>query len=135
VKPVLNLIRDFPIKGIVHITGGGFDGNVPRVLPKGVRARIDPAAGRGRPSSAGSQRVGEISETEMLRVFNCGIGMVLVVPPESTDDVLERLQGLGERAYRIGAVETPRRRRRAEGQAPSAPDDAAVRYVRARRTG
>ena len=134
VKPVLNLIRDFPIKGIVHITGGGFDGNVPRVLPKGVRARID-LGSWPRPSVFGwLQRVGEITDSEMLRVFNCGIGMVLVVPPEATDDVLERLQGLGERAYRIGAVE--RRKAPAEGAAPSGPpDDAPVRYVRTRRAG
>jgi phosphoribosylformylglycinamidine cyclo-ligase len=134
VKPVLNLIRDFPIKGIVHITGGGFDGNVPRVLPKGVRARID-LGSWPRPAVFGwLQRVGEISDTEMLRVFNCGIGMVLVVPPEATDDVLERLQGLGERAYRIGAVER-RQPQSAEGAAPGVPDDAPVRYVRTRRTG
>jgi len=120
VKPVLNLIRDFPIKGIVHITGGGFDGNIPRVLPKGVAARID-LGSWPRPAVFGwLARTGEIDEAEMLRVFNCGIGMVLVVPPEQTDDVLERLQGLGERAYRIGAVE----RRQ--------PDDATMRYVRAR---
>jgi len=121
VKPVLNLIRDFPIKGIVHITGGGFDGNVPRVLPKGVRARIDIGSWPRPPVFGWLSRVGEIAEAEMLRVFNCGIGMVLVVSPEQTDDVLERLQGLGERAYRIGAVE----RRQ--------PDDATMRYVRVRR--
>jgi phosphoribosylformylglycinamidine cyclo-ligase len=123
VKPVLNLIRDFPIKGIVHITGGGFDGNVPRVLPKGVRARIDLGSWPRPPVFGWLARVGEIADAEMLRVFNCGIGMVLVVPPEQTDDVLERLQGLGERAYRIGAVER------------RSPDDAPVRYVRTRRTG
>jgi phosphoribosylformylglycinamidine cyclo-ligase len=120
VKPVLNLTRDFPIKGIVHITGGGFDGNVPRVLPKGVRARIDLGSWPRPPVFGWLQRSGEISDTEMLRVFNCGIGMVLVVPPDRTDDVLERLQGLGERAYRIGAIE----RRQ--------PDDAPMRYVRTR---
>jgi phosphoribosylformylglycinamidine cyclo-ligase len=132
VKPVLHLIRDFPIKGIVHITGGGFDGNVPRVLPKGVRARIDLGSWPRPPVFGWLQRVGEIADSEMLRVFNCGIGMVLVVPPEATNDVLERLQGLGERAYRIGAVE--RRQAPAEGGAPGAPpDDAPVRYVRSRR--
>jgi phosphoribosylformylglycinamidine cyclo-ligase len=74
VKPILNLLRDFTINGMVHVTGGGFDGNVPRVLPKGVRARLDPGAWP-RPAIFGwLQRRGELSEPEMLRVFNCGIG-------------------------------------------------------------
>ena len=122
VKPVLNLIRDFSIKGIVHVTGGGFDGNVPRVLPQTVCARIDLGAWPRPPIFGWLQDHGEIADTEMLRVFNCGIGMILVVEPNQTDDVIERLHGLGERAYRIGAIE----RRQ--------PDDAAVRYVRVRRS-
>jgi phosphoribosylformylglycinamidine cyclo-ligase len=123
VKPVLNLIRDFEIKGIVHVTGGGFDGNVPRILPKGVRARVDLGTWPRPPVFGWLQRSAEIDEAEMLRVFNCGIGMLLVVPPETVDDVLERLQGLGERAYRIGAIE----RRQ--------PDDAPIHYVPTRQTG
>ena len=122
VKPVLNLVRDFTIKGIVHITGGGFDGNVPRVLPQSVRARIDLGSWPRPPIFEWLQQHGEIADTEMLRVFNCGIGMVLVVQPDQCDDVLERLQGLGERAYRIGAIER------------RPPDDAPIRYVRVRRS-
>ncbi|MEZ4218900.1 MAG: phosphoribosylformylglycinamidine cyclo-ligase [Myxococcota bacterium] len=113
VKPVLNVIRDFTVNGIVHITGGGFDGNVHRILPKGVRARIDPTAWP-RPGVFGwIQRHGEIPEAEMLRVFNCGIGMVLAVPRDQAEDVAERLRAQGERAYRIGTVE-----RRKEGEPP-----------------
>jgi phosphoribosylformylglycinamidine cyclo-ligase len=105
VKPVLNLIRDFTVRGIVHVTGGGFEGNVPRVLPAGVRARIDPQAWP-RPGVYGwIRRAAELEEKEMLRVFNCGVGMVLIVPQEETDDVLQRLRGLSERAYAIGRVE------------------------------
>ena len=105
VKPILNVLRDFTLNGIVHITGGGFDGNVPRVLPKGVRARIDPTAWP-RPALFGLlQRLGELEEREMLRVFNCGIGMILIVPRVQAEDVAERLQGLGERVYRIGEIE------------------------------
>lgn len=105
VKPILNLLRDFTINGMVHITGGGFDGNVPRVLPKGVRARIDTAAWP-RPAIFGwLQRRGEIEETEMLRVFNCGIGMILIVPREQSDDIVQRLSGMGERAWPIGEIE------------------------------
>jgi phosphoribosylformylglycinamidine cyclo-ligase len=116
VKPILNLIRDFTIKGMAHITGGGFDGNVPRVLPKTVRARIDPGAWPRPPVFGWLQRKGEISDGEMLRVFNCGIGMVLVVPPEEADDIVERATGLGERVYRIGSIEA------------KAPDDPPLRF-------
>jgi len=105
VKAVLNLRRDFNLKGIVHITGGGFVGNVPRVLPKGVRARIDPSAWPRPALFSLLQRVGEIGEDEMLRVFNCGIGMLLIVPREEAIEAMERLQALGERCYRVGEVE------------------------------
>jgi phosphoribosylformylglycinamidine cyclo-ligase len=105
VKPVLHLMREFTLKGIVHITGGGFPGNVPRVLPKGVRARIDPGAWPRPPLFGWLQREGQLSDAEMLRVFNCGIGMLLIVPREQADDISERLVALGERAYRIGEIE------------------------------
>lgn len=123
VKPILNLVRDFRVKGIVHVTGGGFHGNLPRVLPRGVCARIEVDAWPRPPIFGFLQRHGELPDSEMLRVFNCGIGMVVVVPAEECEDVLERLQGLGERAYRIGAVE----RRK--------PDDPPLRFVRGRRAG
>jgi len=115
-KPILNVMRDFTIEGMAHITGGGFAGNVPRVLPKGVRARIDPGAWPRPPLFDLIQRHGEIDESEMLRVFNCGIGMVLVVPPEQTSDILDRLRAVGERAYRIGQIEA------------KAPDDDALLF-------
>lgn len=105
VKPILNLLRDFTINGMVHVTGGGFDGNVPRVLPKGVRARIDPTAWPRPGVFAWLQRQSEIDDAEMMRVFNCGIGMILIVPREHATDMIERLQGQGERAYRIGEIE------------------------------
>jgi phosphoribosylformylglycinamidine cyclo-ligase len=112
VKPILNLMRDFTLKGVVHVTGGGFPGNVPRVLPKGVRARIDPSAWP-RPEIFGFlQREAGLPDDEMLRVFNCGIGMIAIVPREEAQDVIDRLQALGERAYRIGEV---------EGKAPDEP--------------
>jgi len=105
VKPILNLLRDFQIHGMVHVTGGGFDGNVPRILPKGVRARIDLGSWPVPAAIEWVQRTGEIGDTEMRRVFNCGIGMILAVPREQADDVLQRLQGMGERTYRIGEIE------------------------------
>jgi len=105
VKPILNVLRDFPVKGMIHITGGGFPGNIPRVLPKSVRARIDPLAWPRPPIFGLLQRLGDVSDDEMLRVFNCGIGMAMIVAPEVAEDVTERLSALGERTYPIGRVE------------------------------
>ncbi|MCP4036829.1 MAG: phosphoribosylformylglycinamidine cyclo-ligase [bacterium] len=105
VKPILNVIRDFTINGIIHITGGGFDGNIPRVLPTSVQARIDTAAWPRPGVYDWIAEQGELSESELLRVFNCGIGMVLVVPREQLEEVSQRLDGLGERAYTIGTIE------------------------------
>ena len=105
VKPVLHLTRDFELHGIVHVTGGGFPGNVPRVLPKGLRARIDPRAWPRPAVFDWLARQKEIDEAEMLRVFNCGIGLVLFVPAEQAEEAADRLRALGERPYRIGRVE------------------------------
>ncbi len=105
VKPLLNLIRDFDVHGMVHVTGGGFAGNVPRVLPAGIRARIDTQAWPRPDVYEWIAREGELPETEMLRVFNCGIGMILIVPGDCADEVLHRLRGLDERGYRIGRIE------------------------------
>jgi len=105
VKPILNLLRDFTIHGLCHITGGGFDGNIPRVLPRGVRAHINPTAWPRPGVYEWIQRYGDLDESELLRVFNCGIGMVMVVPENHAADVCQRLEGLGERAYTIGQIE------------------------------
>ncbi|MCH6550733.1 MAG: phosphoribosylformylglycinamidine cyclo-ligase, partial [Planctomycetes bacterium] len=105
VKPILNVARDYWVKGIVHITGGGFVGNVPRVLPKSVRARIDPSTWPRPPIFGFLQKHAELPESEMLRVFNCGIGMLLIVGTDEAEDVARRLEALGERAYRIGQIE------------------------------
>ncbi len=117
VKPVLSLLRDFELGGIVHVTGGGFDGNLPRILPQGVAARVDPGAWPRPAIFDFLQRHGEIADQEMLRVFNCGIGMVLVVARDDAEEIQHRLQGMNERVYRIGRIEP-----RAEGEPP-------IRYV------
>ena len=104
VKPLLNVIREFEVHGVDHVTGGGFEGNVPRILPHGVRARIDPHAWPRPGVYPWIQRLAELPEEEMLRVFNCGIGMILLVPRESSEDIIHRLQSLGERAYPIGEI-------------------------------
>jgi phosphoribosylformylglycinamidine cyclo-ligase len=105
VKPLLNVIRDFDVHGMIHITGGGFEGNIPRILPGGVRARVDTEAWPRPDVFEWISRAGEIEETELLRVFNCGIGMIAIVPEDQADDIIHRLQGLGERGYRIGTIE------------------------------
>ena len=105
VKPLLNVMRDFTIHGLCHVTGGGFAGNVPRVLPNGVRARVDPLSWPRPGVFAWIQRQAELSESELLRVFNCGVGMIVVAPEAQAEDIIHRLGGLGERAYRIGVVE------------------------------
>ena len=104
VKPLLNVIREFDVHGVVHVTGGGFEGNVPRILPQGVSARIDPQAWPRPGVYPWIQRLAELPDKEMLRVFNCGIGMILLVPRESSEDIIQRLQSLGERAYHIGEI-------------------------------
>jgi phosphoribosylformylglycinamidine cyclo-ligase len=105
VKPVLNLLRDFDLHGIAHVTGGGFVGNVPRVLPDGLCARIDPSAWPRPGIFDWLQRQKEIEEAELLRVFNCGIGLVLFMGEDVAEDVADRLRAMGERPYRIGIVD------------------------------
>jgi phosphoribosylformylglycinamidine cyclo-ligase len=104
VKSILNLIRDFRINGIAHITGGGLLENVPRVLPNGCKAIINKNTW-GMPAICMlMQQAGNIDEMEMFRTFNCGIGMVLVVPESEAEEVLIRLSGLNEQAFVIGEV-------------------------------
>ena len=95
----------FDLHGVVHITGGSFEGNIPRVLPKGVRARLDPDSWPRPPIFGFLKQHGEIPETEMRRVFNCGIGLMVVVHRDEAEEITHRLEAMGERAYRIGAIE------------------------------
>jgi phosphoribosylformylglycinamidine cyclo-ligase len=104
VKSVLNLIRDFTINGIAHITGGGLLENIPRVLPHGCKAIVRKGSWPILPIFNMLQAAGNIDESEMHRTLNCGIGMVLAVPAKQTDEILIRLSGLNEKAYVIGEV-------------------------------
>jgi phosphoribosylformylglycinamidine cyclo-ligase len=104
VKSILNLLRDFRINGIAHITGGGLLENVPRILPNGCKAVISKNAWTMDDIFLIIQSAGNIDETEMYRTFNCGIGMVLAVPENEAEEVLIRLSGLNERAFVIGEV-------------------------------
>lgn len=105
VQPLLETIRATGgIKALAHITGGGFPENIPRVLPANLAARIDLDAIAVPPVFSWLSRVGGIAEAEMLRTFNCGIGMVAVVSPSQRDRVAEHLRGLGETVIAIGQI-------------------------------
>lgn len=104
VKSILNLLRDFSINGIAHITGGGLLENVPRVLPHGCKAVIDRKSWQEPSIFAILRHGGNVEEHEMFRTFNCGIGMVLAVPEDEAEEILIRLSGLNEQAHVIGEV-------------------------------
>ena len=101
VLPLLDLSHA-PIKAMAHITGGGFVDNIPRVLPPGVGVRVDRGAWSVPPLFRLIQEAGSVSEAEMFRVFNMGIGFVLVVAPDAAEDTLARLRASGETACRLG---------------------------------
>jgi len=103
-ETVLNIIKNFKVGGLVHITGGGFIDNIPRVLPGGCKAVIYHDSWDVPPIFTFLQDKGRIPATEMCRTFNCGIGMVLVVDAKIVDDVLLQLKALGESAFVIGEV-------------------------------
>ena len=104
VKTILNLTRDFNIGGIAHITGGGITDNLPRMIPKGCKAVIHRGSWDIPPIFSFLREKGKITEDEMLRTFNNGIGMILAVRPKELEDVLGRLHSLGEKAFVIGDV-------------------------------
>ena len=105
VKSLLNIIKGFTVKGMVHITGGGFIDNLPRIIPGACRAAISKNSWEVPYIFTLIREKGNIDEMEMFRVFNMGIGMMVVVPEKETAEVLERLENLGERAYPIGLIE------------------------------
>jgi phosphoribosylformylglycinamidine cyclo-ligase len=104
VKPVLALAAALDVHGIAHITGGGLTDNIPRVLPAGLGVRLDARAWRRAPVWDWIQSSGRVSDAEMHRTFNCGIGMVVVVSGADADAALARLSAAGERAVLIGGV-------------------------------
>ena len=106
VRSVMNILRTFEIKGIVHITGGGFIDNIPRVLPSRCCAVIDRKSWTVPPIFRLIQDLGRIEDVEMFRTFNMGIGMVLVVSEKYADDLMLRLKGLKEPASIIGRVKS-----------------------------
>lgn len=104
VKAILKLLKSFEVLGMAHITGGGFTDNIPRVLPKSVKAVIERSSWPVPQVFRLIQKGGSIEETEMLRTFNCGIGLVMVVRAKDEAGVKKRLKELGEKAFTIGAI-------------------------------
>jgi phosphoribosylformylglycinamidine cyclo-ligase len=102
---IRHLLRDFPIHGIAHITGGGIVDNLPRVLPSSCRARIQEESWEIPPVFTFLQEAGNLSKQEMMRAFNNGIGLILVVPERAAERILEFLVAMDEKVYLIGSVE------------------------------
>jgi phosphoribosylformylglycinamidine cyclo-ligase len=104
VKPLLALMQAMPVKGMAHITGGGLIGNIPRILPETVAAKIDATSWTMPPLFTWLAREGQVAQDEMYRTFNCGIGMVVVMAAEYADAAIQHLTVAGEQVYRLGTV-------------------------------
>ena len=107
-KSVLSLLAEVEVKGMAHITGGGLTENTHRMFPEGLAARIDASRWPRPPIFDWLQREGNVATDEMHRVFNCGIGLIIVVAPGDTESALARLTACGESARLIGSVERRR---------------------------
>ena len=109
VRSLLPLVQEQRINGLAHITGGGLLENIPRVLPDGCHAVVETGGWQLPPLFALLQQGGRIAPEEMVRTFNCGIGMAVVVDADDVDTVTSQLEGVGETVYRIGRIEEGQR--------------------------
>lgn len=103
-KTLLPVIKKGLLKGLSHITGGGFLENIPRVLPSGTGCYIDTGAWELPPVFKWLMKEGGVQPLEMARTFNNGIGMILIVSPDKVDEVIQTIQASGEQVYRVGEV-------------------------------
>lgn len=104
VKPVLELIKQVEVKGLSHVTGGGFIENIPRMMPENTKVVIDEGTWPVLPIFELLQQLGNVERMSMYNTFNMGIGMVAAVAPENADKAIEVLEQNGEKAYKIGHV-------------------------------
>jgi phosphoribosylformylglycinamidine cyclo-ligase len=105
VKPLLSAIRATgAIKALAHITGGGFPENIPRVLGEGLGAHLDLSTIRVPPVFGWLASAGGVAQSEMLRTFNCGVGMIVVVAVEAQEQVMQALMAAGEKPFRLGEI-------------------------------
>lgn len=105
VKNLLALIEKVKVHAIAHLTGGGFWENIPRVLPENSQAVIDKKSWQWPAIFNWLQQKGNVSDNEMYRTFNCGVGMVIAVPPDVADVALDLLNAVGENAWKIGYIQ------------------------------
>lgn len=106
VPTILSLLRDLPIHGLVHITGGGIDENIIRVIPEACKAIIHKDSWEIPSIFKILRKEGSVSNSEMQRTFNNGIGMVMIVPEKSAQEVMDRLSAMNEKAYFIGEIKS-----------------------------
>ncbi|MDE9431178.1 phosphoribosylformylglycinamidine cyclo-ligase [Xenorhabdus bovienii] len=104
VKPVLELIEQFEIHSIAHLTGGGFWENIPRVLPENMQAKINASSWQWPAIFTWLQQAGNVSIHEMYRTFNCGVGMIIALPQSQAEQAVEWLNAAGENAWQIGTI-------------------------------
>ena len=104
VRSILSLLNTLPVHAISHITGGGLLENIPRVLPEHLAAKLDPASWTQPEIFQWLQDQGNIATSEMYRVLNCGVGMVVVISKESSNEAINHLNSCGENAWLIGEV-------------------------------
>lgn len=104
VKPILSALKEFELKGMAHITGGGFIENIPRMLPVGLGAEISEGSWPVQPVFSLLEKLGNIDRQDMYNIFNMGIGMVIAVSQEDAEAVMALFGELGEKAFRIGKV-------------------------------
>ena len=104
VKPLLSLMGAMEVKGMAHITGGGLVENIPRVLQKNLTAVLKKDRWPMPPLFNWLQKHGNVADSEMHRVFNCGIGMVVIVSKENADAAIDRLRSSGETVFSIGEI-------------------------------
>ncbi|OCA53363.1 phosphoribosylformylglycinamidine cyclo-ligase [Photorhabdus namnaonensis] len=106
VKSLLSLIEHVDVHAIAHLTGGGFWENIPRVLPENTQAQINESSWQWPAIFNWLQQTGNVSRHEMYRTFNCGVGMVIALPPTAVEQAIELLTAAGEKAWRIGSIAT-----------------------------
>ncbi|WP_144460917.1 phosphoribosylformylglycinamidine cyclo-ligase [Siminovitchia fortis] len=104
VKQVISALREFEIKGMAHITGGGFIENIPRMLPEGLGAELTEGSWPVLPIFEALKKYGKLETEEMYNIFNMGIGLVLAVDPDDADEAIRFFEKQGDKAYRIGTV-------------------------------
>jgi phosphoribosylformylglycinamidine cyclo-ligase len=108
VKPLLSLMERIVVKGMAHITGGGLVENIPRVLRAGLTAELHKDAWPMPPLFSWLQQHGGVADAEMHRVFNCGIGMAVIVAAADADEAVRQLSAAGEQVWKIGTVRASR---------------------------